>query len=31
MNKQDLFNYSAIPVMVIITLLAFIAAYFGWV
>lgn len=27
MNKQDLFNYSAIPVMVLVTLLAFLAAW----
>ena len=31
MNKQDLFNYSSIPVAIVVTLLAFLAAYLGWV
>ena len=31
MNKQDLFNYSAIPAAIVITLLAFLAAYLGLV
>lgn len=31
MNKQDIFNYSSIPLAVIVTLLAFLAAYLGWV
>lgn len=31
MNKQDLFNYSAIPVMILVTLLAFLAAWLDFV
>lgn len=31
MSKQDLFDYAAIPVMILTTILAFIAAYMGWV
>ena len=31
MDKRDLFDYAAIPVMVLITVLAFLAAYMGWV
>lgn len=31
MDKRDLFDYSAIPCIIIITILAFTAAYFGLV
>lgn len=31
MDKRDMFDFAAIPVMAIVTVLAFVAAYFGWV
>ena len=31
MTRQDKFNYAAIPVAILITVLAFIAAIMGWV
>ena len=31
MTKQDIFDYAAIPVMILITVLAFVAAALGWV
>ena len=31
MTRQDKFNYAAIPVAVVVTLLAFVAAFMGWV
>lgn len=31
MTKQDLFDYAAIPVIILVTLFAFIAAYMGWI
>ena len=31
MTSSDKFNYAAIPVMLLITILAFIAAFMGWV
>ena len=31
MTRQDKFNYAAIPVAVVVTLLAFLAAALGWV
>lgn len=31
MTKQDKFNYAAIPVAIMATVLAFVAAAMGWV
>ena len=31
MTKRDLFDYGAIPVMILATALAFVAAWLGWV
>ena len=31
MTRQDKFNYAAIPVAILVTALAFIAAWLGWV
>lgn len=31
MTKQDKFNYAAIPVAILATVLAFVAAFMGWV
>jgi hypothetical protein len=31
MTRQDKFNYAAIPVAILITVLAFVAAFMGWV
>ena len=31
MTRQDKFNLAAIPVMVLITVLVFVAAFMGWV
>lgn len=31
MTKQDKFNYAAIPVAILVTVLAFVAAAMGWV
>lgn len=31
MTKQDKFNYAAVPVAILATVLAFVAAFMGWV
>ena len=31
MTRQDKFNYASIPVAILITVLAFVAAWLGWV
>jgi hypothetical protein len=31
MTKQDKFNFAAIPAIILTTLLAFVAAFMGWV
>lgn len=31
MTRQDKFNFAAIPVAILTVLLAFVAAFFGWV
>lgn len=31
MTRQDKFNYAAIPVAILVTMLAFVAAIMGWV
>lgn len=31
MTKQDKFNYAAVPIAILITVLAFVAAIMGWV
>lgn len=31
MTRQDKFNYAAVPVAILATVLAFVAAFMGWV
>ena len=31
MDRKDMFNFAAIPVMFLILVLAFLAAFLGWV
>lgn len=31
MDKRDMFNYASIPLAVMVTVLAFLAAFLGWV
>lgn len=31
MTDSDKFNYAAVPVIILITVLAFVAAFMGWV
>lgn len=31
MTRQDKFNYAAIPLAILVTVMAFVAAFMGWV
>lgn len=31
MDKRDLFDFACIPLIILITIIAFFAAYMGWV